>query len=117
MVVKGISGQNWYPIAWSDPLRALASPNNASPSSLHLHWLGHLPSLASPALFTRSHGLIEYYTNISKPEQGSILRQQGIERGKEPGIVRGIVQGKERGSILVNEAEFIKFIHKTSCPT
>ena len=74
-------------------------------------------TLAGTPRFTRSHGLIEYYTNISKPERGSILRQQGIERGKEPGIVRGIVQGKERGSILVNEAEFIKFAHKTSYPT
>ena len=43
-----------------------------SPGSLHSHWLGHLPSLASlaslasPACFPHSKGFIEWYTNISK---------------------------------------------------
>ena len=29
-------------------------------------WLGHLPSLASPARFTLSHGFIECYTQVQK---------------------------------------------------
>ena len=37
-----------------------------SPGSLRSHWLGHLPSLASPAHFARSKFFIECYTNISK---------------------------------------------------
>ena len=43
--------------AWTGP---------PSSGSLRLHWLGHLPSLASQARFARSQGLLECYTSVSK---------------------------------------------------
>ena len=39
------------------------------PWFLHLHWLGHLPSLNSPAPFVHSHSLIECYTRLSKSSE------------------------------------------------
>ena len=45
---------------------AVGLDRSPSPGSLRSHWLGHLPSLASPARFGRSKSFIECYRNIIK---------------------------------------------------
>ena len=51
-----------------------------SPGPLCLHWLGHLPKLASPACFAHSQGLTESYTNISKSVEYTRTNQNNQEK-------------------------------------
>ena len=52
-------------LRWPSKVRYINSgvslDRSSSPSLLCSHWLGHLPSLASPTCFARSHGFIECY--------------------------------------------------------
>ena len=58
------------------------------PGLLHLHWLGHLPSLASHTYFACSQGFFEYYMNISKVNcrnEAAHLQSAGGSFYKVPG--------------------------------